>query len=152
VYIQYRCQHLITTTIQNLLEESCFEFAQQHFPRILASKGWDCHEAVELTAWTRLISQHPPQPAKGINKPIDELFGHLHELRHSAVHRLRKAANSTVRCESDATRTLLDTLFGSIAKNLAQIIYYGCHHTEFSSAAIAHQQYSNYQLYPTSKP
>ncbi|CAG8905968.1 unnamed protein product [Penicillium salamii] len=71
-----------------------FEFAQQHFPRILTIKGWDCPEAVELTSWTKLISQHPPQPAKGINKPIDELFGLLHELRHSAVHRLRKTANS----------------------------------------------------------
>ncbi|CAG7915471.1 unnamed protein product [Penicillium olsonii] len=102
VYIQYRCQHLITTTIQNLLEESCFEFAQQHFPRILITKGWDCPEAVELTAWTKLISQHPPQPAKGINKPIDELFSLLHELRHSAVHRLRKTANSIERLAENA--------------------------------------------------
>ena len=115
VYIQYRSQHLITTTIQNLLEESCFEFAQQHFPRILAIKGWDCPEAVELTEWTKLISQHPPQPAKGINKPIDELFGLLHDLRHSAVHRLRKTANGIERLAENAQLFLeaLDDLFRS---------------------------------------
>jgi hypothetical protein len=102
VYIQYRCQHLITTTLQNLLEESCFEFAQQHFPRVLAIKGWDCPEAVELTEWTKLISQHSPQPAKGTNKPIDELFSLLHELRHSAVHRLRKTASGIERLAENA--------------------------------------------------
>ena len=68
----------------------------------MITKGWDCPEAVELTAWTKLISQHPPQPAKGINKPIDELFGLLHELRHSAVHRLRKTANSIERLAENA--------------------------------------------------
>lgn len=115
VYIQYRCQHLITTTIQNLLEESCFEFAQQHFPHILAIKGWDCPEAVELTEWTKLIARHSPQPVKGTNKPIDELFGLLHELRHSAVHRLRKTANGIERLAENAQLFLeaLDDSFRS---------------------------------------
>jgi hypothetical protein len=39
VYIHYRCQHLVLTTIQELLKESCFEFAQQHFPQLLATNG-----------------------------------------------------------------------------------------------------------------
>ncbi|KAJ5973207.1 hypothetical protein N7481_010417 [Penicillium waksmanii] len=82
----YRCQHLITTTTQNLLEESCFEFAHQHFPCILAIKGW-------VYPKTNLISQHPLQPAEGINKPIDEVFGLLYELRYSAAYRLRKTSN-----------------------------------------------------------
>ncbi|KAJ6024282.1 hypothetical protein N7540_005079 [Penicillium herquei] len=115
VYIQYRCQHLITTTIQNLIEESCFEFAQQHFPNILAIKGWDCPEAAELTEWTKLIARHSPQLVKGTNKPIDELFGLLHELRHSAVHRLRKTANGIERLAENAQLFLeaLDDSFRS---------------------------------------
>jgi hypothetical protein len=121
VYIQYRCQHLITTTLQKLLEESCFEFAQQHFPRILAIKGWDCPEAVELTEWTKLISQHPPQPAKGINKPIDELFGPLHELRHSAVHRLRKTANGIERLAENA-QLFLEALDDLVRSEKASVL------------------------------
>ncbi|KAJ5917577.1 hypothetical protein N7466_011131 [Penicillium verhagenii] len=115
VYTQYRCQHLITTTIQQLLEESCFEFAQQHFPHLLAINGWDCAEAVELTEWTKLLSQHPPQPSDGINKPINELFGHVRELRHSAVHRLRKTANGVERLAENAQLFLetLDDVFRS---------------------------------------
>lgn len=93
VYVRYRCQHLITTSIQQLLEEGYFDFAQHHLPHVLAKKGWDCPEAVELTEWTKLTSQYPPQRTKGVNQPINELIGPLHELRHSAVHRLRKTAN-----------------------------------------------------------
>lgn len=121
VYIQYQCQHLITTTLQNLVEESCFEFAQRHFPHILAIKGWDCPEAVELTEWTKLIDRHSPQPVKGTQKPIHELFGLLHELRHSAVHRLRKTANSIERLAENA-QLFLETLDDSFRSEKVSVL------------------------------
>ncbi|KAJ5809736.1 uncharacterized protein N7503_001954 [Penicillium pulvis] len=109
VYVQYRCQHLITTTIQELVEESCFEFAQQHFPHVLELNNWDCPELVELTEWTKLLPQHSLHPAGATKKPMDEVFGLLRDLRHSAVHRLRKTATGIERLAENA-QLFLETL------------------------------------------
>ncbi|KAJ5564481.1 hypothetical protein N7513_000723 [Penicillium frequentans] len=109
VYVQYRCQHLITTTIQELVEESCFEFAQQHFPHLLVMNNWDCPELVELTEWTKLLSQHSLHPVRATNKPMDEIFALLRDLRHSAVHRLRKTATGIERLAENA-QLFLETL------------------------------------------
>jgi hypothetical protein len=102
VYIHYRCQHHILTTIQELLEESCFEFAQQHFPQLLATNGWDCPEAVELTEWTKILSCQSNPLIKTLKKPLNEFIGPLRELRHSAVHRLRKTAVGVERLAQNA--------------------------------------------------
>ena len=37
--------------IQTLLEESCFSLALRKIPDVLAMKGWDCAEKVELKKW-----------------------------------------------------------------------------------------------------
>ncbi|CAL5872193.1 uncharacterized protein PFLUO_LOCUS6451 [Penicillium psychrofluorescens] len=92
VYIHYRGQHLVLTTIQGLLEQGCFDFAQRHFPQLLAKHGWDCPEAVELTEWTKILSRNSTPLIKPLKKPLNELLALLRELRHSAVHRLRKTA------------------------------------------------------------
>ncbi|OQD96418.1 hypothetical protein PENSOL_c016G02869 [Penicillium solitum] len=69
VYIHYRSQHLVLTTIQELLEESCFEFALRHFPQLLAKNGWDCPKLLSLpngpkyslaTQHSRSKSRKPP--------------------------------------------------------------------------------------------
>ena len=92
IYVHYRSQHLITTTLQVLLEESCYEYAQRHFPALLVRNGWDCPQAVELTEWTKVLLRYPAQLTVATEKPLTEIFGLLCELRHSAVHRLRKTA------------------------------------------------------------
>jgi hypothetical protein len=102
VYIHYRCQHQILTTIQELLEESCFEFGQRHFPRLLTSKGWDCPEAVELTEWTKILSRHSTPWSNDLKRPVNEFVVLLRELRHSAVHRLRKTATGVERLAENA--------------------------------------------------
>jgi hypothetical protein len=102
VYIQYRCQHLALTTIQGLLEESCFEFGQRHFPHLLITKGWDCPEAVELTEWTKILSRHSTPPFNDLKRPVNEFIVLLRELRHSAVHRLRKTAAGVERLAENA--------------------------------------------------
>ncbi|KUM56499.1 hypothetical protein ACN42_g10714 [Penicillium freii] len=102
VYIHYRCQHLVLTTIQELLEESCFEFAQQHFTQLLAKNGWDCPEAVELTEWTKILSHHSNPVINTLKTPLNEFIGLLRELRHSAVHRLRKTAAGVERLAENA--------------------------------------------------
>lgn len=105
VYIHYRSQHLVTTSIQKLLEKGCFEFAQQHFPQLLAKNGWDCPEAVELTEWTKIFSQHSAQLTsyiKSAARPPHEIFDLLRELRHAAVHRLQKTAIGIERLAENA--------------------------------------------------
>ncbi|KAJ9215062.1 hypothetical protein DTO166G4_3319 [Paecilomyces variotii] len=102
VYIHYRCQHLVLTTIQELLEESCFEFAQQHFPQLLAANGWDCPEAVELTEWTKILSRQSNPLINTRKSSLNESIGLLRELRHSAVHRLRKTAAGVERLAENA--------------------------------------------------
>ncbi|PKX88600.1 uncharacterized protein P174DRAFT_72341 [Aspergillus novofumigatus IBT 16806] len=104
VYIHYRSQHLITTSIQRLVEEACFAYAQNHFPQLLVRNGWDCPEAGELTEWTKLLPQYLGEMAT-INKR-SELFLLLCELRHSAVHRLQKTAGGVERLAENAQRFL----------------------------------------------
>jgi hypothetical protein len=107
VYMHYRCQHLVLTTIQELLEESCFEFAQQHFPQLLTTNGWDCHEAVELTEWTKVLARQSNPRIDTLIPPLDEYIGLLRELRHSAVHRLRKTAAGVERLAENAQLFLM---------------------------------------------
>ncbi|KAL2845199.1 hypothetical protein BJY01DRAFT_235009 [Aspergillus pseudoustus] len=100
VYINYRSQHLIMTSIQKLVEEACFAYAQSHFPQLLVKKGWDCPEAVELTEWTKLLPQYLGEMAT--TKKRSELLRLLCELRHSAVHRLRMTAAGVERLAENA--------------------------------------------------
>jgi len=58
---------------------------------------------------------------KGTNKPIDELFGLLHELRHSAVHRLRKTANSIERLAENA-QLFLEALDDSLRSEKVSVL------------------------------
>ncbi|KAL2802729.1 hypothetical protein BJX63DRAFT_440654 [Aspergillus granulosus] len=101
VYIHYRSQHIITTSIQRLVEEGCFTYAERHFPQLLVKNGWDCPEAVELTEWIKLFSQHSSELIT-TKKPLEELFSNLRALRHSAVHRLRKTTIGVERLAKNA--------------------------------------------------
>ncbi|CAG8263039.1 unnamed protein product [Penicillium salamii] len=74
VYIHYRCRHLVLTTIQELLKESCFEFAQHHFTQLLAKNGWDCPEAVELTEWTKILSHKSNPLINTLETPLMNLL------------------------------------------------------------------------------
>jgi hypothetical protein len=108
VYIHYQSQHIITTSIQRLVEEGCFTYAQRHFPQLLVKNGWDCPEAVELTEWIKLLPQYSCELVT-TKKPLDELFSNLRALRHSAVHRLRKTAIGVERLAENA-QLFLETL------------------------------------------
>lgn len=121
MYIHYRGQHVVLTAIQRLLEEGCFEFAQQYFPQILKEHGWDCTEAVELTEWTRLFCQHPTQLKENLSRPLDEVISLLRELRHSAVHRLRKTAAGVERLAENA-QIFLEALNDSLRSEKVMLL------------------------------
>lgn len=102
VYIHYRYQHQILTTIQELLKESCFEFSQRHFPYLLITKGQDYPEAVKLTEQTKILSRYSTPPFNDLKRPVNEFIILLRELRHSTIHRLRKTATSIKRLTKNA--------------------------------------------------
>ena len=90
------------------MEEACFAYAQRQFPQLLVKNGWDCPEAVELTEWTKLLPLYSGEFVTRTNIR-DELFSSLRELRHSAVHRLRKTAGSVERLAKN-TQLFLEAL------------------------------------------
>ncbi|CDM33975.1 hypothetical protein DTO013E5_1705 [Penicillium roqueforti] len=121
VYIHYRGQHVVLTAIQRLLEEGCFEFAQQDFPQILKEHGWDCTEAVELTQWTKLFCRHSTRLKENLTRPLDEVISLLRELRHSAVHRLRKTAAGIERLAENA-QIFLEALNDSLRSEKVMLL------------------------------
>lgn len=88
-------------SIQSSLEECCFDFGTKWLPEIITSEGWEAPEQVELTTWTAKMNEHAKKiPTDAVFKIPDKsweevLFG-THELRHSAVHRLKTTAYGLV--------------------------------------------------------
>jgi hypothetical protein len=94
-YVPYGTQHLLLTTVQRILEESCFEFAKRWLPHLLEKRGWDCPAAVELTKWANFLGRHSEElrvVAFDRAIPLKTLLVRNHVLRHTAVHRLPTTA------------------------------------------------------------
>lgn len=95
-YIPYGTQHRILTTVQNILEVCCFDFAKQWLPKVLEKRGWDCPSAVELTKWANVLGKHsqklPLEAFDDRGTPIKKLLLNNHTLRHTAVHRVPTTA------------------------------------------------------------
>ena len=86
-------QHRLLKKLQDILETSCFTFAQSSFREEMKRKGWECAECAELNIWARFLrSKQPGFPTDSIadlGKPYSELLDSLVEVRHTAVHRIR---------------------------------------------------------------
>ncbi|KAF2135477.1 uncharacterized protein K452DRAFT_260619 [Aplosporella prunicola CBS 121167] len=84
----YKIQHDILSGIQNILEESCFDFARQRLPTVLSEQGWTCAAAGELTAWLFIFKRHSNSENLPFhNSTFDSISSHLRHLRNTAVHR-----------------------------------------------------------------
>ncbi|KAJ3952557.1 hypothetical protein N0V92_010994 [Colletotrichum tropicale] len=94
-YVPYSAQHAILTTAQTVLEECCFDFASKTIPDALSERGWDCASAVELTKWARILHKELPQGLSGAT--FQSALVSTHQLRHTAVHRLRTTARGIIR-------------------------------------------------------
>lgn len=89
----YEHQHRILAMIQQLLEESCFNFTQTWLASVLTECGWTCAAAVELTKWLKfMLKRLATVPEDCIDASGRDMFRtigpRLAHLRHSAVHRL----------------------------------------------------------------
>lgn len=116
-YLSYKVQHLLLSTAQRQLEGCAFEFANKWFPSLLTERGWDCAESVELTQWTRLLSErccvsngnipHDVPASAILNEsevPLDKIFLAVETIRHTAVHRLPTPALGILGMLGHATR------------------------------------------------
>jgi hypothetical protein len=64
---------------------------------MLAEKQWDYPESIELTEWLKILSKQRVQLSMNVTLAakisMNHVFRLLCELRHTAVHRLRRTAN-----------------------------------------------------------
>lgn len=99
-FLPFQAQHVVLTTIQNLLEESCFEFASKWLPDELEARGWDCPAAVELTKWAKVFMKNseklPSSSAEMRATSLKRLLIKNHNTRHIAVHRLPTSARAII--------------------------------------------------------
>ncbi|CAG8302850.1 unnamed protein product [Penicillium salamii] len=132
VFLRYRDQHAVLTTLQTFLEKACFEFAQESFPRVLEQHGWDSFEAIELTEWLNILAKYQSLLSRNLTKPFDKVSCSLCELRHSAVHRIPKttagieqiAENAQVFLEAlnDSVRSLQLGLFRKRMRSTIEVL------------------------------
>lgn len=108
---------MILNTVQQILEECCFDFFKQWLPSVLLERGWDCAAAAELTNWTRVLDQASGKLPKHALKITGASFGDIimstNEIRHTAVHRVSTTflgVDSLVESARKLTETLQDTM------------------------------------------
>lgn len=99
VDLPFPIQHRLLIVLQEILENVCYAFAQQHMPHVLENEGWCCAEAVELSQWAKVLARkgsiyHELVELQGADT---SLLASLSRLRVTAVHRVRLTANSTLR-------------------------------------------------------
>jgi hypothetical protein len=89
-YLPFDTQHVLLNTVQQMLEESCFEFAKKWFPYDNRVKMWTTPAQVEISKWRDILSiAHIPAEALDTTAytPLRLLLQEATFLRNNAVHR-----------------------------------------------------------------
>ena len=98
--------------MQDILENSCYAFAEKSLSEELEKSGWDCPERVELHVWSRTLrkAQFSKESIGALGKSLGELLDSIAHLRHTAVHRLEISVNRVLEFLIDSERlaTLLE--------------------------------------------
>jgi len=97
-YFPYSAQHSLLSSIQQVLEECCFDFTKKWLPSEVENHEWDCAAAMELTEWTKFLAKWSPQlPHESLQlrgSQLDTLLSKICQIRHTAVHRQPITATS----------------------------------------------------------
>ncbi|ROW13638.1 hypothetical protein VPNG_04497 [Cytospora leucostoma] len=132
MYLPFATGHRILAKTQSILEAACFRFAAETIPDVLARRGWDCAEAVELNVVVRQLLKHrssldrleanattsttttttttttpaaaaPAAAAAAAGEQdLIQLTRSITQLRHTAVHRGRVTAKVLSQFVADA--------------------------------------------------
>ncbi|KAI9662998.1 MAG: hypothetical protein M1821_008045 [Bathelium mastoideum] len=99
VRFPFPAQHRLLSKAQAILEEACYAFFQERFPKILERNKWDCAELVELPKWKDAFLNLPSEfgahefQYKGYS--LSKFFDSFAWLRNTAVHRERVDTKQT---------------------------------------------------------
>lgn len=133
----FKTQRQVLTTVQELLEESCFDFAQQWLPDVLKDKNIKEAEQAELTEWSNIMGKevktlpkHATQRIAGTS--LTQELTATHQLRNAAVYRenvsvarmleLLEAARNLVTIMKDEKRIgVIEELIGMIEQNASHL-------------------------------
>jgi len=98
-------QHALLRSIQDLVEQALFYYAERWMPELLRKKNWTCPEDVELSLWWEHIRHHPIPTNSTFfpeNTNVEKPFLRLSHVRHHAVHRVRTPVDVLKRMVGDA--------------------------------------------------
>ena len=135
--IPFKTQRQVLTTVQGMLEEACFDFAQQWVPTILRDKGIKEAEQVELTEWGSILGKEIKSIPKNATQRIpgtsftQELTA-THQLRDAAVHRqqlsvarmlelIGPARNLVIIMKDDKRTAVIEQILEMIEHNVSHL-------------------------------
>ena len=99
-------QFQILRKTQDILEDTCFTYAQTYLQATLSQKRWVCPESAELNEWTRVLRNEKDVFDAGLieklPKSYSDILDSLTQLRHTAVHRIHKPRDEVCRLVTDA--------------------------------------------------
>ena len=111
--------------MQDMLEKSCYSFAQRSMNDVLQQKGWDCAESVELNIWASVFRSRKetfsPDSLAEMGKPLPQVLDSMAQLRHTAVHRIRVTVNRVHQYLLDAERLMILLDDETTSKQLAEL-------------------------------
>ena len=130
----FKNQRQVLTTVQELLEESCFDFARQWLLDVLKHQDIKEAEQVELTEWSNIMAKEGKKlPKHAIQRiagtSLTQELTATHQLRNAAVHRekvsvarmqemLRAALNLVTIMKDDKRMAIIDQLIKMIEQNV----------------------------------
>ncbi|KAF3934039.1 hypothetical protein ABW19_dt0202638 [Dactylella cylindrospora] len=97
VYLPYPVQHALTTEVQKVLEQACYDFVKAWLPDWISNEQFMHPQNAELPMWARLIKRKlktlPAHAYDGAllaeEASLGRIISHIEDLRHTAVHRLK---------------------------------------------------------------
>lgn len=93
LYLPYRTQHYLLNIAQYILEKCSYDWVEKWCTHRIEPYMRGVPEAGELSHWTRMIRSEMAKVPKEAWLEVDEkaqkIQSEIHQLRHSAVHRLR---------------------------------------------------------------
>jgi hypothetical protein len=106
MYIPPGKQFLILRKTQDIMEHTCFAYAQTYLQATLSQKQWTCAESVELNEWTRILREQKgvfnASLMEQLPRAFNDILDSLNQLRHTAVHRNHKPLHVVRRFVTDA--------------------------------------------------
>ncbi|KAM7206477.1 hypothetical protein V8F20_002826 [Naviculisporaceae sp. PSN 640] len=97
----------ILASVERILEETCFGFAQRYLPSVLLDNRYECSAAVELGVWAMILTEHREHLGATVCPTLQDasfpgLVEFMKSLRHTFVHRQLISAAYVFRLISSA--------------------------------------------------